>query len=832
MKDHPASIRRAILLGAALLGLIAPAHGEEPVEAGLSLSAEGSSHLVIDFWPPAGWLVRQSGRLVELEIPGASLAMPVESVALPTADGALVDLGSETRDGATVLAMRLGCDCTLAVRGDGRRLLVEVVESSRAAESLLQGDTAAPRLARVPARRPGSDAPFSDGSGQALERARSRLLEQVREAAEAGFVTLSSPDHGPLRRLRGAVAAAGDMPGGDTAARAAREDPIGDGLEESVGQAARPDSPVVAHLADPKELSGSTVSTPPPTRPTPAPAPSPDEIGISLLHRGPASDCIPSETFVLPDPLPPLAFVEAVSRLRRRLLGEFDRPDPSVALDLARLYLGHGFGAEASRILSEFAPGEPEAPLLIVLARLVEERPLPAPNLLTVQGCGGQHALWQSLDAALGGRPAEAVDLLEASTGALEQVAHGLRGRIAVHLGLAAAEHGDWIAAHRLQAMAARALRADDRVGQEMKDLLAARMLRERGEHGEVTRRIARLRTTRSQAGAEALLLASELALERNAEEISLDQLRLDLGALVTAHRGTSLGDRAFRGELLTTGRLRGRDAALDLLDHGLRVGLIDEARYQELLAEIGATLDGQAGDTPLAVLYEREPGRFSELRKDTGFRHALARSYIALGAPALAERVLRAADILDERIRRDLVAAYVELGDEAAAERLGGDPTDASGASLAERQLAPGQSDAAGASRASAAAGAGGTERTFPADGDWSGAPEAPRAADSPPNLAPSDGGARARQTDTLESDPEELALRMALSARRAGLKAPPPEALALSAADPALQAGLRAIFRDVTEGGGAASGERLTRTLEEISAEVRTYREVLKDG
>ena len=51
-----------------------------------------------------------------------------------------------------------------------------------------------------------------------------------------------------------------------------------------------------------------------------------------------------------------------------------------------------------------------------------------------------------------------------------------MRGQIAVRVGLAATAERDWIAAHRLNAMAKRAIAADNRGDQEMRLLLEAKL--------------------------------------------------------------------------------------------------------------------------------------------------------------------------------------------------------------------------------------------------------------------------------------------------------------------------------------------------------------------
>ena len=839
--------RRAFPVFAAVFSLIVaaflapPVRGADPAEAALTVAAEMPSRLVLAHWPAGGWLVRQSGRQAALELPGARLVIPTEAIALPAAGGGVSTLQSEITDKGTTLRIGLGCDCTLAVRGDGRRLLIDIVGATRTASPTRHDGGPAPRLARTPPARPGegeagrASAARDSALASEVDETRSRLLHQLRRAAEAGLVSLRPGRDGLLAELRdrASIAEGADPAADDAPERLASPD----GPGGSVARAAERETPVRASFGGPRPLTGgATTQAARPAGPPPAPKASAVETREALISREPASACIPSERFVLPDPMPPQAFVDEAARLRRSLLGEFDRPDPSVALELARLYLGHGLGAEAHMVLAEFASGEPGAPLLSAISRLAEGRPLPAPNLLDVPGCDGQHALWQALDAAIGGRPARALELLQAASGALEQVTHGLRGRVAARLGLAAAAQGDWIAAHRLEAMAKRALARHDRAGRDMLALLSALVLRARGNLAEAERQLAGLADARSPIGAEALLLLAEWPASDEGEgALPLASLRTDLGALATGYRGTPLGVRAFRAEVVTTGRVMGRDAAFDLLDYGRAAGLVDEGEYRNILAEIGAGLEGRAGDTPLAILYENEPERFTRLLSDDRFRAALARSYISLGAPALAERVLRPDDLAGGGLREALSAAYLEIGDRSAARRLipgqNADLAQAVGEDSARRAIREvGEVGARSAGEADAAERA----RAAWANGKWHKAAETLRAAASAARPTASSGSASGGGESMPRSDPDasQLALRLALAAKHAGRESPPVEALRLAAPRPALEAGLRALFGGSAEPGRPPSPEALAGILKEASDEMRMYREVIEDG
>jgi hypothetical protein len=649
------------------------AWADEPLEAVLMLASDASARLVLPYWPEHGWLVRQSGRLAEIALPGARLAIATGAVSLPAGAGAIVGLDTETAAQASYLRLALGCDCTLAVHGDGSRLLIDVVGAEGLAGPVGPVAGPAPRLTRLPPPRRARAAAEPGVQAPDVAETRRRLLDELRRAAEAGLVTLRSDGQGLLARIDGAppvpeIAAALTPVGAGVSGPEA--DVQGPGA--SVARAAEPEAAVAASYAGPPPLAPGGVIEEPPAINAGHPEPTLAQRRTDLVTRAPAPACIENEKFALPDPLPAGAFMREAAGLRRALLGEFDRPDESAALSLARLYLAHGLGAETLAILAEFAPGAAEAPLLAALAWLADERPLPRPNLLAVSGCGGQHALWQAFDAALDGRSAEARALSAAATGALEQAARGMRGRIAVRLGLAAAAEDDWIAAHRLGAMAKRALAPEDAEGHDMRRLLEARHLWARGETEAAVRQLVPLGAARSWAGEQALLELAGIATGPGAADlVALDTLRQDLGAVVTMQRGTELGRAALRAEARVTALLLGREAGFELLAYARSAGLIDESGYHAAIREIGAAMPDREGGAPLAVIYERSPLSFARSLEDAGFRVAVARSYLALGLPGLAERVLQPADLADAGLRRELADAYRELGDAAAAERL-----------------------------------------------------------------------------------------------------------------------------------------------------------------
>jgi hypothetical protein len=838
----------------------------EPVETTLALSTDSPARLILAYWPSGGWLVRQSGRQVELVLPGVGLAISAGAVALPAGDGAITSLSTEIDKDATTLRIGLGCDCTLAVQGDGARLLIDVVGAGRIAGPVFREAALAPRLAPVPRPRHfgGAVAINEVGmdavDGQHVGKTRTRLLEELRRAAEAGLVTLRPDAAGALSRDELARA------NNQTEEPDGKFQPRSGGVSEEVpenapitaeggvpeGGAADDGYPgaSIIHAATPEEpvLAGTTAPgrpVGPPALPDAGSPPGGDWQAatarrvppIDLVSAAPATACFGNEAFYLTDPVRHDALSGEIARLRQALIGEFDRGDVPTALSLARLYLAHGLGVEAMGILTEFAPDAPETGLLAALAWLAEGRPLPVPNILSISGCTGQHALWQALDAALASDNRKALEREAAAAGALEQMARGLRGQTAVRLGLAAIAEGDLIAAHRLNAMAKRSIAGDDREGQDLRHLLAARLSIGRGDMAAGVVRLKELRGARSQAGVEALLMLAELVADP-ANNISgqPDTLRIDLGAVAMAERDTPLGERAFLGEVDLTGQLFGRDAAFELLAYGYAGRIIGETTYRDALAAVGASLADRRSDMPLALIYEADPRRFAKALDDSGFRLALARSYLGLGAPSMAEALLRSGDIQSDVLLADLARAYLETGDAESAERLANRLPDGPGQAMIHAGVALAAGDAPAALAALNAAGGPASQRarTAWAAGDW------PASVQALAEVISTGGSGAGAGTGLPEpgaatqpaNQPANLAARLALAAYCAGYDAVPPEAASLAAAEPGLRSGLEAIFKPLVKDLAAATPAEVAVYLETVSAEARLFEELLEDG
>jgi hypothetical protein len=820
---------------------------EDLTEAALTVSPDAPARLVLNHWPAGGWLVRQTDRQVELVFPGAWLAVSAESIALPAADGAIETLATELDGGATYLRIGLGCDCIVALQGDDSRLLIDVVAAGRNAGPIFRDAGRAPRLAPLPPlRRLETAAAVRPTDGQRVEETRTRLLGELRRAANAGLVTLRPEANGVLETEIEHPPAPDDPiePENDpTAAETAGSLPEGEVVDiestELTAIRAAPDAPALAANAE----QGGSASPHPPVDVAPpidrdmAASPAMLIAPSDLVALPAAPACFGNEAFQLTDPLSPAELTAEIARLRSTLVGEFDRVDTPTALSLARLYLAHGLGIEALDILAVFAPDAPETGLLAALSWLAEGKPLPVQNLLSVSGCTGQHALWQALNAALSARPAGAIEHEAAAAGALEQTARGLRGQIAVRLGLAAIAGRDWNAASRLHAMAKRAIAADDRDSQEMRLLLEAQLRLERGDVETARARLAALVSARSPANAEAVLMLADFAAgPAIGAEIQSDQLRLDLGVLALSQRDTPLGERAFRREVELTGRHLGTNAAFELLAYGYAGRVIGETAYHDALAALGASVSEKPDNTPLALVYEADPQRFARTLEDPDLRLALARSYFGLGAPALGEAVLRPVDLEDAALLGDLARSHLEIGATEAADRIARKLPQGPARAAIDAGVALARGDAQGALSKLTAAGAPADQRARSAwaAGDWPASVLAlEEAIVARASGAEQSSAANAGLSESGEALPgATLAARLALAARNAGSGAVPPEALSLGENNPSLKAGLQAIFAQSGSDLADRSPAAIATYLETVSAEARLFEEILNDG
>ena len=128
-----------------------------------------------------------------------------------------------------------------------------------------------------------------------------------------------------------------------------------------------------------------------------------DELSTSLAsnraNREVGSiECIESTLLDVIDSGDPTDFPERVARLRSRLTKEFDNVDRSAALQLARTYLGVGFGAEGKQAAALAFPDNEETSILRSMAEIIDGQTSFEDNVFKgMQACDGAASFWSAM---------------------------------------------------------------------------------------------------------------------------------------------------------------------------------------------------------------------------------------------------------------------------------------------------------------------------------------------------------------------------------------------------------------------------------------------------
>lgn len=419
--------------------------------------------------------------------------------------------------------------------------------------------------------------------------------------------------------------------------------------------------------------------TPDPPAPVPAPAPPPADADLSETQAGRAP--VPGlrvttgmdRDMVGPAPpdrttlaCPPVAdidvaawggtrpFAAEVGQINGMLFGEFDTVQQAAALRLARLYIHHGFGAEARQVLGWLDAGSPEVAIARELAALVDASRLPADARLgDALGCGEPGVIWAIL--ALPELPEESVFDHRALKRAFAALPDGLRralGPTLVRRLVAAGHHGTADAVLRQ-------LRGGDALSDADTGMAQAALSDTVGKADAVEAALREItRTNTIQTGA-ALAKTIERALAREAP-VAFDDAQF-AGALAFEHRGTPLGERlalAYLSALAASGAF---DEAITEFQR-LRLSLNDPARSR--VASVLTSYLVRRGDDLTflrAMMTDRvaPPGAL-----DAPVSLAVARRLLDLGFPAQAARHVAPAEAgetdADRKARRLLRARIV----------------------------------------------------------------------------------------------------------------------------------------------------------------------------
>lgn len=476
-----------------------------------------------------------------------------------------------------------------------------------------------------------------------IEEAQRRLLEQLARAADQGLVTFREPDP-EAGRDRAEAEPSGAEPGGEA---------------ETAGDTAPVEAPPSEDLAaaapDPEDaqLRARTVFD----------AAAEDR---PVREAPPHVDCIEDDRLAVKDWADEDAPVDQMSRLRRELVGEFDRPDAGVATALARLHIRFGFGAEAELDLRAFGAEIKDRALLVDLARVVDDRP-PEPDgpLARAAGCpGGAVAMWRAaagLDAEDG--PVDA-ETFQAMRGALSETPTILRRLLGPRIGLALLDRGAVAEAEDIILLVERA--AGD-PGPEHR-LLRGRLAAAEGDWRTAEAIYRELIDENAVDAPEAMIRLVDSLLARGAPVP--EDLAFDLATAARENRGASVGSalrvaevRAKAGSggapealAIAAERIRAtpslapqyEDAARAIFEE-LRADALGPSRYARTALDYLDLVGEDAGGDPARIATAREltqiglaNGALEALappltRRDPDARRAAAQAWLARGEGALA---------------------------------------------------------------------------------------------------------------------------------------------------------------------------------------------------
>lgn len=670
-------MRHLCPLAAAAVLMAAPALG---AEGGPILSGEHGdfSRIVLRIDPETQWSLETAEGRATLVFPGKSLDFGTGGIFDLIPRSRIADVTSVVTASGTTVELALACDCRLStVFVDGRYLALDVgdrtspapavpAEASNVAagQETPLGDPETPEISETPEQRAAREA-------TAVASAESILIQQIERAASQGIVDLSD-----------ATPAAADGAGGSAAP------PVPAPSAEATPAAASAPAPAAQQHA----AAASPMSAPPPPRPTPrAPtepvALTPDAAGIEALTAlldgdqirattvydrdrataakpvaaAPPAECLPDTEFDMNDWADRRPFRIQAADLSRRLLGEFDRPDPVILARRVQLDLRNGLGLEAEMLLDSFPGALEEEPLFRDLARAVEGRPLPAGGPLSRgAACPGAHGLWQAIG---GGVPAfRNATHFAGVQAAFAELPPELRLIVGPTLMVRLLDAGQPGAARLISDTIARA------PGERSAALLLAeaRLVAGEGDPVGALQTLAGLVDGDTPDAAGALL-----ALSRIAREASLalpDRLLTDLEAAALQARGTS-EEPEFRALVAEAHATRGDLVQALSAVRAAKAAFPEDGRFARLAADalaetdpeqIGAAAYARAALDNLDLLPDGSPGDAA--------RETVARRLIDVGLAPAAGTVVAPAAARGSPVARRLAAEALLRGGDAAA--------------------------------------------------------------------------------------------------------------------------------------------------------------------
>lgn len=288
-------------------------------------------------------------------------------------------------------------------------------------------------------------------------------------------------------------------------------------------------------------------------------------------------------------------FNAEISEIRRNLIGEFDAPNHDAILDLIRLYLRYGFGAEARMYLQEFVGTVPGHAILNDLAVIVDGQQIaPDGPLFAAVECGGLVSVW----ALVGMYPSVSGDIwdIETVVDAFADMPIDLREMLGARLMMSFLDRGFVDISARISDILARA--PGDRGSRY--ELSLATVLQENENTEEAREILSDLTDRHDDVSAEALAVLVRSLLESDQDVSS--KMQLDIGSAANEARGTELGTEFQRLQALIVAREQGGNTALEMISSEIQKTPSNSDVLRRTASELLKSMSPEH-DAPLAYL-------------------------------------------------------------------------------------------------------------------------------------------------------------------------------------------------------------------------------------
>lgn len=504
-----------------------------PVRSG---EHDGFSRLVLDMPERLEWVSRPRDDGISIGFPDRELQFDVRRVFDRLTRGRLSAIAAPKGRGQ--LDLTFGCTCEAKVFWHSQSMLVvDIIDRTITVETLpeqprdlesmrLTGNEVLPSAARAlsPAAAMTAaqihvedaveTAPVEDTAEAGLSAVRRTLLEEMARAAKQGLLAPSAKRPSAAMQPATLAPSVASLP---------------EGREPRIDDRTTSPHPPVSHM-NLRAQAGV------------------DHARGDRFQRdrteGARTACLPDHLLDVPDWGQDLPFHAQVGALHNRLSQEFDIFDPSVILQLARLYVYFGFGLEARQVAMLGRAPTDEMQILLELAAVMDQPgpPLSTPRLRLDIGCHGVSAVWAALAHDI--LPKDQLLDHEAILRGFAALPEHLRRYLGPGLARRLLDAG-----HRETSdMILRGIRYMDPSGMPGKGLAAAELAIAGGDSEQAEVALQEAVDQNAELSAEALLTLIDQRLSEG-RAVPYDSAQL-AGAYFQEHRGTGFGQRLGRGYL------------------------------------------------------------------------------------------------------------------------------------------------------------------------------------------------------------------------------------------------------------------------------------------